>query len=76
MSEEQKEIELLREEKKRLEEDIDKLVIENRELKRLKDLKDDKIENINENVEGNVEGNVKGKEQLKWGQSCQGWEKY
>lgn len=72
MSEEQKEIELLREEKKKLEEDIYKLVIENRELKMLKDLKDDKIENINENVKGNVEG----KEQLKWGQSCQGWEKY
>ena len=48
MSEEQKEIELLREEKKKLEEDIYKLVIENRELKMLKDLKDDKIENINE----------------------------
>lgn len=70
MSEEQKEIELLREEKKQLEEDIDKLLIENRELKRLKN--DNNIENINENVEGNV----KGKEQLKWGQSCQGWEKY
>ena len=68
MSEEQKEIELLREEKKKLKEDISKLLIENRKLKRLKDLKDDKIENINENVEG--------KEQVKWGQSCQGWEKY
>ena len=64
MSEEQKEIELLREEKKKLKEDISKLLIENRKLKRLK--------NINENVEGNVEG----KEQVKWGQSCQGWEKY
>jgi len=72
MSEEQKEIELLREEKKRLEEDIYKLLIENRDLKRLKDLKDDKIEN----VEGNVEGNVKGKEQVKWGKDCEGWEKY
>jgi len=72
MSEEQKEIEFLREEKKKLEEDIAKLLIENRELKRLKDLKDDKIENINENVKGIVEG----KEQVKWGKDCEGWEKY